>query len=344
MLSRKTVGLFAFSSALLLSASARAQSASCQLVTQGQTLLLQADCETHATLIIPDGFTLDGQGHTIHAHNPEGGFVGAVVQNGGREAHVRNLVIEARNLEGPCHQSEPIDTRVRGILFRGASGSIVGNRIAIDQGHSGCSEGVAIEIRAEQREPHVEVANNHITHFQKTGILAQGPLTIQLLNNRVQGRGAVTHVAQNGVILRDQVAGVVERNRVQDVLYAGAKYSATGILVMSTDAPLTITNNRIDQADVALRLWSTSNATIEHNVIRVATFDGIACDGRKGATANNQVSNNQVHEAGIAIDLFGHGAAGNLVAHNQLTSSGVQALQELAGAVDNLLEHNQSID
>jgi hypothetical protein len=93
--------------------SAQASASACSLVAHGQTLLLQADCRTDHTLVIPDGFALDGRGHEITAVDPPGGsFEGAVVQSGGNEAQVRNLRIKATNLAAVCHVAEPVDRRL----------------------------------------------------------------------------------------------------------------------------------------------------------------------------------------------------------------------------------------
>src|SRR5439155_26133070 len=56
----------------------------CVLVPSGpMTLTLAADCTTDTTILIPNGFTLDGNGNTITAVDPAGDhFRGAVVKNG----------------------------------------------------------------------------------------------------------------------------------------------------------------------------------------------------------------------------------------------------------------------
>ena len=79
----------------------------CVLVPSGpMTLTLAADCTTDTTILIPNGFTLDGAGHTITAVDPSGDhFKGAVVANGGATAQVREhlrvvLVREASEVCG----------------------------------------------------------------------------------------------------------------------------------------------------------------------------------------------------------------------------------------------------
>lgn len=324
---------------------AQAQDSSCRFQERDHTLLLEADCETRSTLFVPDGFTLDGQGHTIHARQSDDAtFVGAVVQNRGRVAHVRNVVIDARALPGPCQPADGADTRLRGILFRGASGSIEHNRVSVDRGLVGCLEGVGIELRpapdTTHGTQHVSVVNNQIDHFEKVGIYAQGPVTIELRDNRIHGAGPLRALAQNGVLLREQVGGVVEGNLVTDVLYAGSGFAATGILLLDSDQPLSVVGNRVEQTDVALRLAGVQRACLSANVLSGATFDGIALDGRHALVTDNEVRDNEIREAGIAVDLFGPGTTANLVSGNRAFESGVQAMQQAEGALDNLLEHN----
>src|SRR5438309_258759 len=141
-------GLFLF--AILLASSAFVKPASatttCVFSTIGTTMTLLANCTTDSTILVPNGFTLDGNGNTITAVDPAGDhFRGAVVKNGGTTANVTNLGATALNLADVCDGG---DDRLRGILFDGASGSITDNTVFnINQGASGCQEGNAIEVR-----------------------------------------------------------------------------------------------------------------------------------------------------------------------------------------------------
>src|SRR6266540_3206520 len=75
----------------------------CTFTTSAATMTLDADCTTDQTILVQDGFTLDGAGHTITAVDPAGGhFVGAVVKNGGTTAHVTNLGVTASGLANVC--------------------------------------------------------------------------------------------------------------------------------------------------------------------------------------------------------------------------------------------------
>src|SRR5688572_3787835 len=89
----------------------------CELYRLGNRVWLKADCRTSETLFIPDGATLDGNGHTITAYDGgEGQFASAVIKNAGATAHVRDLVIDTDQLAPACH--EALEDRLRGIYLR----------------------------------------------------------------------------------------------------------------------------------------------------------------------------------------------------------------------------------
>ena len=164
-------------------------------------MTLLADCETDHTILVPNGFTLDGAGNMITAVDPAGGhFLGAVVKNGGTLANVKNVEITASALADLCDGG---DDRLRGILFDNAAGSITNVNVhGVRQGLSGCQEGNAIEVRnfatgATQRS--VTIANSTVTNYQKNGITVNGNVNATVTGNIVTGDGPITYIAQNGI-------------------------------------------------------------------------------------------------------------------------------------------------
>src|SRR2546423_11891566 len=94
--------------ALIATGAAGGASAStdCTFTIVGKPMTLDADCTTDATIKIPDGFTLDGAGHTITAVDPPGShFIGAIVQNEGKVANVKNLTITTSGLADVCDEN-----------------------------------------------------------------------------------------------------------------------------------------------------------------------------------------------------------------------------------------------
>jgi parallel beta-helix repeat protein len=309
----------------------------------GHTRYLRADCQTDETLLVPDGFTLDGRGHRITVVDPpSAAFAGAVVRNAGATAHVRRLVIDAGQLGAVCHPDAPEDTRLRAILLQDADGSVTDNQVlAINQGASGCQEGSAIEVRASQRRVEVLVSGNRIQHFQKTGIVLIGSIDAGIYLNRVEGEGPVDYIAQNGIQLRGDVSGSVKLNHVSGVSYSGTNYSATGILLIDVVDPVEIALNKVEDTGVGIHLSASSEASVTGNTIKGSTYDGIAIDGRSRPAENNQVIGNFVaHSGSVGIDLFGAGARHNVVKLNAIVDSGVAEVQEVLDAGDNVVRWN----
>lgn len=325
-------------------ASARAES-TCRFNRQGDTLRLAADCQTDQTLFIPAGLTLDGQGHRVRAVDPPGGsFSGAVVRNEGSRANLKRLVIDAGNLLPVCHPTEPEDLRMRAVLFMGASGSITDNRIvAVNQGESGCQEGIGIEVRAGDagERPRVLIRGNHIQNFQKTGIFVRGSIDVDVHFNYVSGEGPVSFIAQNGIQLRDAVRGELKFNHVSGTIYTGSEVSATGIL-LNDGASLEVSSNHVVDTDVGIRLLSVSGAEVHGNLIAAATYDGVTVDGSDGPTTHNRIVANRIADCEVGIDLFGEGARFNLVTANKISASGSAAIQVVLGASANAVFGNET--
>src|SRR5688572_21889769 len=111
---------------------------------------LVADCRTGVTITVPAGTTLNGNGNTIVAFDPPGGFKGAVVRNataGSVNVTVTNLTVDTENLTD-ANGCQAGNDRLRGIMFDDASGKILNNTVLhINKGPSGCQEGNAIEVR-----------------------------------------------------------------------------------------------------------------------------------------------------------------------------------------------------
>jgi Right handed beta helix region len=198
----------------------------CAFATLGTTMTLLADCTTLVTIFIPDGFTLDGNGHTITAMDPPGGFQGPVVKNQGPTASVTNLGLTASLASSfGCMGG---DSRLRGILFDGASGNITNNTvITIKRGLSnGCQEGNAIEIRnfTGTGTKTVLIDNNVVRDYQKNGITANGDVAVTITNNTIQGAGRVDYIAQNGIQFAFEATGQVSTNSITDNFYTGCSH------------------------------------------------------------------------------------------------------------------------
>ena len=210
----------------------------CQFADSGTTRTLLGDCSTDQTIEVPNGWTLDGDGHAISAFDFEGDhFRGAVVGNAGAVAHVTDITVTTYELADVC--DEGVD-RLRGIILDGAAGSVTDSHaIEINQGASGCQEGNAIEARnapfaAGGVDVAVTISGNEVTDYQKTGILVNGSVNATIRGNVVAGAGPVDYIAQNGIQVGFGGTGLIRGNTVSGNSYTGPDV-ACGLLFFEAD-------------------------------------------------------------------------------------------------------------
>ncbi|MBI4129963.1 hypothetical protein HY468_01455 [Candidatus Roizmanbacteria bacterium] len=313
---KKILGISAcvFSIALFAVVGTANAATTCTFTTVGTTMNLDADCTTDATILVPDGFTLDGKGHTITAVDPAGDhFRGAVVANDGTTAHVKNLTVDTDSLANVCDGG---DDRLRGIMFDGASGSITHNNVNnINQGASGCQEGNAIEVRNEPFDgthpdtQTVEIAHNVLSDWQKTGIVANGDVDVNIHHNDVNESATQVNLAANSIQLGFGALGVVEYNNVKGNQWCGpSNFVATALLLFLTGDGVNVSFNNIGgNSDVGI--YALNNmTTISTNRV----FDDPAI-----ADCNVNGYNIGIGDYDVFTNLFGGtGADDNSVTRN----------------------------
>lgn len=304
----------------------------CSFTTSGTTMTLDADCTTDATILIPDGFTLDGAGHTITAIDPAGGhFLGGVVKNQGATAHVTNLEITTDGLANVCDGSGTPDNRLRGIFFDGASGSITGNTVSeINQGSSGCQEGNAIEVRNapfDGTHPNtvaVTISGNTLSDYQKTGILANGDVYAVVAGNAISGLSPVPFIAQNGIQLGFGASGQVTDNSVDGNWFTGANWTSAGILLFQA-SDSDVKNNTVVESQTGIDAeswcWQGSGQASENRIIKnevidaefgivIAAYDVFGLASCDPTSNNNKVTKNTITdpqsdgEIGVFVGTF----------------------------------------
>lgn len=280
----------------------------CVFADTGSSWELQADCWTDTTIVVPGGYTLDGNGHTITAVQPAAGpFLGAVVRNGGDEMHVTNVTVITEGLTG----SAGGDDRLRGVMFEGASGSITHSSVLnVNRGASGAQEGNAIEVRnAPYDGTHpatlsVEVAHNYVEDYQKTGILANGDVEVNVHHNTVGSSATQHNLAANGVQIGFGAQGVVVHNKVEGNQWFGtSNWGATGILLFNPGDVYVGKNHINGNADMGIAIDTTIYPYVGYpTIVGVATVDnnkifGNGAEGSYGVvdyTGDNVVTNNKV--------------------------------------------------
>lgn len=289
----------------LLAVASRADAANdCIFEATGRTLRLATDCRTDASIVIPDGMTLDGAHHTIAAVDPPGGhFTGGILINEGASASIVNTRIVAQSLASVCDAG---DGRLRGIFLNGASGVLRGNTVLdINQGTSACQEGNAIEVwNASESPVLVEIADNVIDGYQKSGIVASGDVDVTIHRNRVGASAEHSLVPANAVQIGFGAWASIERNDITGNRWPRADAAATAIL-LSGSAPGTVvrSNTITGNADVGVYL-AADDAVVTKNIVVDEGPDGfydigIVNLGERNAVRDNDVRGYEQRDFGI---------------------------------------------
>lgn len=269
-MARLLVVAFVLCTVLALGAGSAAAASDCVFVYEGDTMTLQSDCTTDATIAVPDGYTLDGKNHTITAVDPSGGhFLGAIVRNGGAVASVTRLTVTASGLANVCDGAGSPDNRLRGILLDEASGSITGNTIVgVNQGASGCQEGNSIEVRNFGTAPTtaVEIAGNLVLDYQKTGIVVNGDVVANVQHNRIGASATQANLAANGLQIGFGAGATVSFNQIAGNQWCGpSDYAATAVLLYQSAAGTTVSKNNVGgNADIGIYAYG-DDLTVDNN-------------------------------------------------------------------------------
>ena len=152
----------------------------CTGITVDTTFTLTADCDTTVPLEVPDGFTVDGDGHTITAHDesPTVSFIGAVVTNAGTSMHLRNLTIQ-----GIGFPNVTCDL-LAGIQFADAEGSVTDVTVLDITRNNSCVSGNGMRVNAIAPRT-VTITNTTLAGFQRSGLLANGPATVHVSGSTI---------------------------------------------------------------------------------------------------------------------------------------------------------------
>ena len=313
---------------LTLTASAAAN-AQCTFTIAKKTMTLNGDCITTTSIIVPNGFTLDGAGHTITAMDPLGDyFKRGVVQNGGATADVTNVTITTSSLIDPCDETS--QNRLRGILFDGASGSITDTHV-LNINHGAAStcgdQGNAIEVRnfgSSATTCRVRIDGNTATGYQKGGIIANGDVDVTITDNIVDGLAPSPFIARNGIQLGFGATGMIQRNQISNNEYTGPENaSAAGVLLVAGPyffgSPYSvgaqIDQNTISENDVGV--WvaeldasgnpptTMTNVKVVNNTISKAGFTNPYQAGVSDSGNNDKIIANRISGAGYDPSFAG---------------------------------------
>lgn len=287
----------------------------CSFTVSGSTMSLDAPCTTDETIVVPGGVTLDGDGHAITAVDPPSGhFRGAVVANGGGDAHVADLTVAADGLASACDGGAD---RLRGIMLAGASGSISGTHVlGINQGPSGCQEGNAIEVRnapfdgTHPGTVSVEIAHNVVADYQKTGIVANGDVDVDVHHNDVGASATQESLAANSIQLGFGALGSVTHNHVEGNQWMGVtSWAASAVLVYLAKADVS-QNNVGGNSDIGLFFIGDDIHAFNNRVFDEGPdHPNSGWDIGVGSYGDNDVLNNKAR--GFRTPFDGVGAGNN---------------------------------
>ena len=229
--------------------------------TKNGNMTLNADCTASSTVLVQNGYTLNGNGHTITAVDPtSGAFDGAVVQNAGTTMNVKNLTINgASTAIEQCGNASGSPRTFNGVAFMAAGGSISNVTLnGIGLPATGCQLGRAIVVRdaTSQTKQSVTISNNTVSNYNKNGIDVRGNVAAAISGNTVTTTASGA-IARNGIVVGDGASAQVWSNTVSGNFYAGSDTYATGLLVFGpstvsmTKGPNMLSNNQtpLDQGD-----------------------------------------------------------------------------------------------
>jgi hypothetical protein len=286
----------------------------CTFTTVGTTMRLNGSCTTDATLLIPDGFTLDGRSHTITGVDPPGDhFRGAVLATSGAIAHVRRVTVTVSALADVCDAG---DDRLRGIFFDGASGSVRDVRVVgLHQAlPTVCPEGSGIVVNkapfdgTHPATAHVVIENVRVEEFSRLGVQGFGDVSLTLKRSVLAGTPIdQTTQEQQGVNVAGGAVGRIDGNRITQSWDGNGARLSIGV--------------RIHEAD---------GSVVRGNVVDGSTwgvFAFSAC-GLTGTANGNQIVENRVAAAdtGIILESFGNDTCtarvnANVLRRNQVASA-----------------------
>jgi hypothetical protein len=178
-------------------------------------------------------------------------------------------------------------------VIGGAFATISSNSIVHlrDNPLSGCQNGGGIRVgsNALVETGTAIITKNVISDYQKGGIVVDGPgSSATVTNNLVQGVGATTAIAQNGIQVSRGASGIVTDNTIIGnvctiAVTCGPNWetqtASTGILTYPPSVgSLSITGNTLVNNDIGLALYSDNpgTVTVTSNVLSGIGYTGIA--------------------------------------------------------------------
>lgn len=264
----------------------------CATSQAGTTITLTSDCATTTTLTVPDGFTLDGGGHTITASDasltPAGFFTGPVVTNAGTSMYIENLTVRG-------NFSLADETKaVFGIVFTNADGTIDGVQVLDITRHSTFNYGQGIQVIAAGTTRSVTITNTTVSGFQKAGLNASGSVIVDVSGSTIGPPDLSINTPTSPFPLAQNTAQYI--------------FGAGGTITGSTIIGYSALQNAGGSASIAILLFGSSGVTVDSNV-----FGGDGTDiaiGVYSGSTGTLIQYNQIDRSAPPAgfpDVFGIG-------------------------------------
>jgi len=275
------------------------------------TRTLIADCITDVPIVVPGGWTFDGNGHTIRVVDPPGSmFQGGVIERrqGMGVGGVTNVTIDGSGLTPGCSP----DSEVVGILFAEEGGTISEVTIVDLRRGTGepCGVGIAI-IGAAFYD--VDIHGTTITNAGSIGIVAVAGAVVEATGNQISGglngvvfygastRGRIAEnriadTAQQGITVVNYAAATLASNVVTNAGEAGI-HASQGAIVDVTDG------NQLRRNAFGIVVEGVSTrATIEETVVEETANIAILVS----AAPKIQVSGTELVSGGPTVQVSGN--------------------------------------
>jgi hypothetical protein len=279
-----------------------------------RTLTLLADCSTPGTLFVPDGWTLDGDGHSIiGTETAATAFTGAILQNAGTMMKLVDLTVTTNKAvwDNPSKNS---GGDLVGVRLLNASGSLTDVTIDGVSHGNGVQEGKGLLIDNRTNSHAVQVTADRIAvvNYQKNGVDVRGAGATLELRDSTIGYGATPNgvriddkTASNSLVVAYGATATVTGNRIAGNDWDGngdetntRDWNATGVLLYQAGG-VVVSRNVIDGPGTDSGIYSyQSAATITCNLVtrtddqpgRLDVWStGIVIDGGTGDLAGNTV-------------------------------------------------------
>jgi nitrous oxidase accessory protein NosD len=213
---------------------------------------------------------------------------------------IRQFTIEGPFVGAGCALPEERHTGVR---IGNGSATLFGNHITEIRNAVpalyGCQDGIAVQVgrRLELQAGAATLRNNLIDRYQKGGVVVDGEGSSALITqNEVAGDRAPAIsaiIAQNGIQISRAASAHVHHNLVHDNFFCcnGSNDAASGILLFSTSASVTVDHNVVRDNGIGIALFEVTSMLVDHNDVTGNRNDGVAA---YNGSADNTISYNHI--------------------------------------------------